>query len=44
MIEKVRCAEKALEFVEDGMILGLGSGSTVREFLKLLAEKAREGT
>ncbi len=43
MIEKLRCAEKALEYVEDGMILGVGSGSTVREFVKLLAGKVKEG-
>ena len=43
MIEKMRCAEKALEFVEDGIVLGLGSGTTVREFVRLLAEKTNEG-
>ncbi len=43
MIEKVRCAEKALEFVQNGMIIGLGSGTTVKEFIKLLSKKVREG-
>ena len=43
MIEKVRCAEKALEFVQNGMIIGLGSGTTVKEFIKLLSKRVREG-
>lgn len=43
MIEKVNCAKKAIEFVEDGMIIGLGSGTTVRIFVELLAEKVRGG-
>ncbi len=43
MIEKVRCAEKALEYVEDGMVIGLGSGTTVKEFIKLMAEKIEKG-
>jgi ribose 5-phosphate isomerase A len=29
-------AKEALKFVKNGMILGIGSGSTVREFIKLL--------
>ncbi len=43
MIEKVRCAEKALELIQDGMIVGLGSGTTVKEFIRLLSERVREG-
>ncbi len=43
MIEKRICAKKALEFLEDGMVLGLGSGTTVREFIRLLAEKIKDG-
>lgn len=43
MIEKVNCARKVLEFVEDGMVIGLGSGTTVRVFVEMLAEKVREG-
>lgn len=35
-------AEKALEFVENGMILGLGSGSTVRIFVEKLGELVRK--
>ncbi|WP_456369361.1 ribose-5-phosphate isomerase RpiA [Geoglobus sp.] len=43
MIEKVNCAKRALEFVEDGMVIGLGSGTTVRVFVEMLAERVREG-
>jgi ribose 5-phosphate isomerase A len=40
---KVNAAKAALEYVKDGMCIGLGSGSTVREFIKLLGEKVRSG-
>jgi len=30
-------ARAALEYIDDGMIIGVGSGSTVREFINLLA-------
>lgn len=40
---KRRAAERALEWVEDGMVLGLGTGSTVRHLLELLGERLREG-
>jgi len=40
---KRRAAERALEFVEDGMTLGLGTGSTARHILELLAERRRAG-
>ena len=36
-------AEKALEFVENGMILGLGTGSTVAYALKKLGEMVKDG-
>jgi ribose 5-phosphate isomerase A len=36
-------AIKALEFVEDGMKLGLGTGSTAEAFLDVLAPKVRGG-
>jgi ribose 5-phosphate isomerase A len=42
-IAKQRVAEKSLEFVEDGMILGLGTGSTVDYALEKLAELIRKG-
>lgn len=41
---KLAAATKALEFVEDGMRLGLGTGSTAVFFVRGLAERvAREG-
>lgn len=40
---KRQAAEKALEFVEDGMVLGLGTGSTARHVLEVLAERRRDG-
>ncbi|MFA5049632.1 MAG: ribose 5-phosphate isomerase A [Candidatus Micrarchaeia archaeon] len=40
-IEKINAAKKALEFVKPDTVIGLGSGSTVFEFLKLLGEKIR---
>ena len=36
-------AAKALEFVQDGMKLGLGSGTTAEIFVELLAPKVRAG-
>ena len=38
---KLNAAVKALEYVKDGMIIGLGSGSTAEIFLEKLAEKVR---
>jgi ribose 5-phosphate isomerase A len=40
---KARAAEYALQFVEDGMVIGLGTGSTVQYFLELLGKKIRGG-
>ncbi len=31
--------EKAVEFVEDGMVVGVGTGSTINHFIDLIAEK-----
>ena len=36
-------AYEALKYVKDGIILGVGTGSTAMEFLRLLAEKIRNG-
>ena len=36
-------AAKALEYVQDGMKLGLGSGSTAEIFVEMLATRARSG-
>ena len=38
---KVAAATAALEYVEDGMRLGLGTGSTAAWFVRLLGEKAQ---
>lgn len=40
---KRAAAEAAVDEVEDGMILGLGTGSTVARFLEALARRIREG-
>ncbi len=39
---KYNAAKLALELVKDGMVLGIGSGSTVEVFLNLLGDKIRE--
>jgi ribose 5-phosphate isomerase A len=36
-------AKKAVEFIEDGMTIGLGTGSTVSFLIKELAEKVKAG-
>lgn len=41
-IEKINAAKGALEYVKDGMCLGLGTGTTVREFIPLLAKKIKD--
>jgi ribose 5-phosphate isomerase A len=43
MSEKQIAAEKAIEFVHNGMILGLGSGSTATFFLKKLGDSVKKG-
>jgi ribose 5-phosphate isomerase A len=40
---KIEAARKALEHVSDGMRLGIGTGSTAEEFVRLLAEKVSTG-
>ncbi|WP_412774699.1 ribose-5-phosphate isomerase RpiA [Nitrobacter sp.] len=40
---KRQAAARALEYVEDGMRLGLGTGSTARHFVELLGERVRDG-
>ncbi|WP_104664180.1 ribose-5-phosphate isomerase RpiA [Ensifer adhaerens] len=40
---KIKAAAAALEYVEDGMRLGIGTGSTAEEFVRLLAEKVAAG-
>src|SRR6202163_1286727 len=41
--QKRAAAARALQFVEPGMRLGLGTGSTARHFVELLAERVRGG-
>ncbi|VVC04103.1 Ribose-5-phosphate isomerase A [Candidatus Bilamarchaeum dharawalense] len=41
--EKINAAKAALEYVKSGMCIGLGSGSTTKEFIRLLGEKVRKG-
>lgn len=40
---KQNAARAALDFVEDGMIVGLGTGSTSAHFVRLLGERVRQG-
>ncbi|CAN7375767.1 ribose-5-phosphate isomerase RpiA [Rhizobium sp. LjRoot98] len=40
---KIKAAAAALDYVEDGMRLGIGTGSTAEEFVRLLAEKVAAG-
>lgn len=40
---KRQAAERALELVEDGMTLGLGTGSTAAHFVDLVGRKVKEG-
>jgi ribose 5-phosphate isomerase A len=41
--QKMVAAEKATEFVEDGMLIGLGTGSTVQYMVEVLADKVKSG-
>lgn len=41
--QKALAAAAALDYVEDGMTLGLGSGSTAEVFVRLLAERVKDG-
>lgn len=44
MNPKQRAAEAALKFVQDGMIVGLGTGSTADHFLQALSAALKVGT
>ena len=41
--KKIIAAKKAFEYVEEGMKLGLGTGSTADEFTKILSENVKDG-
>jgi len=40
---KLLAAKRALDFIQPGMVVGLGSGSTATLFIKLLGEKVQQG-
>ncbi|TFH16270.1 ribose-5-phosphate isomerase RpiA [Candidatus Bathyarchaeota archaeon] len=40
---KIKAAEKVVEHIQSGMIIGIGSGSTAAEGIRLLGEKMRNG-
>jgi ribose 5-phosphate isomerase A len=42
-IEKLNAGEKAIDFIKDGMLLGLGTGSTVFYTIKKVGELVNEG-
>ncbi len=42
-IEKLNAGEKAVDFIEDGMLLGLGTGSTVYYTIRKIGEFVKEG-
>jgi ribose 5-phosphate isomerase A len=41
--EKEAAARASLQFVKEGQVVGLGSGSTATHFIKLLGEKVKNG-
>jgi len=41
--EKEAAARASLQYVKDGQVVGLGTGSTAAYFIKLLGEKVKEG-
>jgi ribose 5-phosphate isomerase A len=41
-LSKKNAAMGALKYIEDGMVVGLGSGTTTEYFIKLLGEKMKE--
>ncbi|SDM64211.1 ribose-5-phosphate isomerase [Bacillus sp. OK048] len=43
LIEKTEVGEKAVEYIKDGMIVGLGTGSTVYYFISKLGELVQQG-
>ncbi len=42
-VGKRRAAERSLDYVEDGMVLGLGTGSTAAHLVRLLGARVRDG-
>lgn len=42
-LAKVNAAAAALDYVKDGMVVGLGTGTTSAHFVRLLGERVRQG-
>jgi ribose 5-phosphate isomerase A len=42
-LAKINAAAAALDYVKDGMVVGLGTGSTSAHFVRLLGERVRQG-
>lgn len=42
-LAKYNAAHAALDFIKDGMVVGLGTGSTSAHFVRLLGERVRQG-
>src|ERR1700722_15640721 len=42
-LEKEAAARASLQFIKDGQVVGLGTGSTAAYFIKLLAENVKKG-
>ncbi|HEX3473023.1 MAG TPA: ribose-5-phosphate isomerase RpiA [Silvibacterium sp.] len=40
---KELAAQKSMKFIEDGMVVGMGSGTTATHFIKLLGERVKQG-
>ncbi len=40
---KMEAARRSVEFVKDGMVVGLGSGTTATQFIRLLGERVGHG-
>jgi ribose 5-phosphate isomerase A len=40
---KELAAQRSLEFIQDGMVVGMGSGTTATHFIKLLGERVKQG-
>jgi ribose 5-phosphate isomerase A len=41
--EKEAAAQASLQFIQDGMVIGLGTGSTATHFIQLLGERVKQG-
>ena len=41
--EKEAAARASLRFIQDGQVVGLGTGSTAAYFIKLLGEQVKQG-